>query len=313
MSGSSAGVMEEPKFLLSILSNVSHGYVGNRSVAFPLQFYGWDVDTINTTDFLNHPGYGNFKGQKTDPEQIKRLFHGLGDIMDTKNSYKVVLVGYCPAENILQTVYDLLEPIVSSSGTRPALVVDPVLGDNGKLYVPPEVVPVHQNFLKLGYVSLITPNQFELEILTDTKVKDRESLLGALRKLHKEYHIPNIVVSSAVVEDQMVCVGYKGATADHKEECFCLPISEIKCKFNGCGDVFAAILIHAFYENKLNISPKVLNFAMSKMSKILQLSYDMQLQQTGKPPQNVLDVRIIGLRHVLLDHEDADPKVDYIV
>lgn len=303
--------MEDPKYVLSILSYVSHGYVGNRSVVFPLQYYGWDVDTINTTDFLNHPGYGTFKGKKTDPDQIAELFKGLANIMPSIGEYKMILVGYCPGGAILDAVYRQLEPMVANGRETPALIIDPVLGDNGKLYVPEEIIPIHKRFLKLGLVSLITPNQFELEVLSETSVTDWDSLMLALRRMHENYGLPNIIVSSVVIHGKMFCVGYRRTGPAKKEECFYLPIEEIKCKFNGCGDVFAALAIHAFYCNGLSLTPYVLNFAMAKMTKILQVSYDAQKKLTGEPPTNVLDVRVVTLRHVLL--EDVVPvKVGYL-
>ena len=43
---------------------------------------------------------------------------------------------------------------------RPA-VLDPVMGDQGKLYVNEDVVPVYRNVLRDA--DLILPNQFEAE------------------------------------------------------------------------------------------------------------------------------------------------------
>ena len=40
-------------------------------------------------------------------------------------------------------------------------VLDPVMGDNGSLYVAPDVVPAYRKLL--GHADLILPNQFEAE------------------------------------------------------------------------------------------------------------------------------------------------------
>lgn len=42
------------------------------------------------------------------------------------------------------------------------VVVDPVLGDNGRLYVAPELIPVYQTRL-CALADVITPNGFEAE------------------------------------------------------------------------------------------------------------------------------------------------------
>lgn len=41
------------------------------------------------------------------------------------------------------------------------LVCDPVMGDWGRIYVAPEIVPLYRNLLRV--TSVITPNQFEAE------------------------------------------------------------------------------------------------------------------------------------------------------
>jgi pyridoxine kinase len=41
------------------------------------------------------------------------------------------------------------------------LVLDPVMGDNGQLYVQPDVIPVYKELMK--FAKAITPNQFEAE------------------------------------------------------------------------------------------------------------------------------------------------------
>ncbi len=42
---------------------------------------------------------------------------------------------------------------------------DPVLGDNGQLYVPKELIPIFRDEL-IPLADIITPNQFEIETLT---------------------------------------------------------------------------------------------------------------------------------------------------
>ncbi|KAG6335998.1 hypothetical protein ID866_3093 [Astraeus odoratus] len=73
-------------------------------------------------------------------------------------------------------------------------LLDPVLGDAGKLYVAEDVIPVYRQILPLA--TAITPNWFEVETLTEIKLTDLNSLRRALSKLHVEYQVPNVVISS---------------------------------------------------------------------------------------------------------------------
>lgn len=289
--------MEIPKTLLSILSHVAHGYVGNRATTFPLQYYGWDVDTIHTTDFSNHPGYGKLKGTKATPEQISEMFQGLRDIVDFNTAYKIFMVGYCPDADVMKTIYNELTPALQT-GTKPVLVVDPVLGDNGRLYVPEAVVPVHIEFLKLGLVDLTTPNQFEMELLTGVRLMDWQSIKEALQKFHDLYQVPNVVLLSVFVDDSMYSVGYCHSEPESLR-IFTIPIEKIGCSFNGCGDVFTGLLTNEFYENNCRLSPTVLGQVLARLSEILRHSYEDEKRVTGQVPVLVKDVRLISLRRVL--------------
>lgn len=52
--------------------------------------------------------------------------------------------------------------MVCRSGTDFELVVlDPVMGDDGRLYVPEDEVPAYRSLLR--HADLILPNQFEAE------------------------------------------------------------------------------------------------------------------------------------------------------
>ena len=72
-----------------------------------------------------------------------------------------------------------------------AAVCDPVLGDNGKLYVPEDLVQVYRDFA-LPHASLLTPNQFELELLTQRTVATEQDAQAACAQLH-EQGVPTVV------------------------------------------------------------------------------------------------------------------------
>lgn len=304
--------MEDPKNLLSVLSYVAHGYVGNRATVFPLQYYGWDVDTINTTNLSNHPGYGTFQGEKTTPEAVEKLFRGLRNILDFNSHYKLVIVGYCPSAEVMSTIYTELESVVQRNAPhRPILVVDPVLGDNGRLYVPESVVSAHKQFLAKGLVDLTTPNQFELEILTGVSITDLASAKVALTQFFNTYKVPNIALTSVLAEGKLYCVGYCHEALPH-QRIFALEFEQISCSFSGCGDVFTGLLAHEFYQNRSVLTPQVLGQVLHKLIKILNYSYEDERRKIGAEPTMVKDVRLISLRKVLDQSGGLDWPVRYI-
>ncbi|RCK57776.1 putative pyridoxal kinase BUD17 [Candida viswanathii] len=229
------------KSLLSILSHVVHGYVGNRATVFPLQYTGWDVDAINTTNYSNHPGYGSLTGVATTPDLVRDIIHGLQQILDLNLSYDIILTGYTPNARVLTVVKDeLVRGILGQASRKPHWVVDPVLGDNGKMYVDEKVVPVYKEIFATGLVSLITPNQFEFEVLSGVKIESWDDVKRAIGEFRKDYDVENIVLSSVSINNKLYCVG------STPEETFYVPIKTIDCNFNGCGDLFTALMATSF-------------------------------------------------------------------
>lgn len=297
------------KNLLSILSHVAHGYVGNRACVFPLQCCGWDVDAVNTTEYLNHPGHGTFQGAKNDGAFIRTIIDGLKGLFDIGTYYDAIVVGYCPSAEVMSEVYEELKPIFSDKDSkRPVFVVDPVLGDNGRLYVPEEVVHVHVNFLKLGFVELTTPNQFEMELLTGIQMKTWDDVKQAVHKFYQEYRVDNFVVLSVRIDSRMYSVGYSAST----NRAFSIPIKEINCRFSGCGDIFTALLTDEFYANGRSLTPTVLGLVVEKLHQILVTSFEEERARLSREPVIVHDIKLIRLRDVFEKRLGDDLEVTFL-
>jgi len=81
---------------------------------------------------------------------------------------------------------------IISFPSNPA-VCDPVMGDNGKLFLPAELVPIYQNII-VPLAATLTPNAFEAEQLTGLKIENENDALAACRALHERG--PTTVVSA---------------------------------------------------------------------------------------------------------------------
>lgn len=76
----------------------------------------------------------------------------------------MMLSGYVPGAAALEAVGEIGQELKAKAKSRPGSffwVLDPVMGDNGKLYVAPDVVPVYKSLVH--YADLVLPNQFEAE------------------------------------------------------------------------------------------------------------------------------------------------------
>ncbi|KAJ3411494.1 hypothetical protein HDV05_002102 [Chytridiales sp. JEL 0842] len=181
--------------VLSLQSHVTHGYVGNKCSTFPLQTLSFDVDPIHLVQFSNHTGYPLFKGPRLQPTELEAILGAL-DSNGFSPMYTHVLTGYCPSVEVLKVVEDWLRRWKGTKHRRKGVyVLDPVLGDNNKLYVPESLVPMYQALCNLADV--IVPNGFEASLLSGMPVINSTSAaLSTLSKLHALG--PKIVVITSI-------------------------------------------------------------------------------------------------------------------
>ena len=170
-----------PRRVLCIASHVVHGYVGNRASVFPLQVLGYDVDVINSCQLSNHTGYPSFKGNFVTGEQVDTIVNGLDEnrLLD----YDFVLTGYIANVGFLGAVVDLVAKI-RTVNPHVRWVVDPVLGDNGVLYVRTEMIQALKD-TAVPHAYMITPNQMEAELLSDMPtITTKSQMEQCVRALH---------------------------------------------------------------------------------------------------------------------------------
>jgi len=182
--------------VLSIQSHVVHGYVGNKSAVFPLQLLGFDVDFVNSVQFSNHTGYSaGFKGQVLNGEQLEVLMSGL-TANQLLGGTSHLLTGYIGSVTFLRAVASAHAQLKACNPNL-VYVCDPVLGDNGKLYVPPELVDVYRSEL-IALATVLTPNQFEAELLTGFKIESLQDAVAACLWLHEKG--PETVIITSLEE-----------------------------------------------------------------------------------------------------------------
>ena len=140
---------------------------------------------------------------------------------------------------------------------------DPVLGDNGKLYVPEELVAVyraevgsmferrtrnlkrHPSLLKvLRHVSVLFPNQYELELLAEQKVQSIGDVQKAFDTIHGK-GVETIVLTSCEVasEGKMALFASTRESATSDRVVYKATFARIPGHFTGTGDLIAALLV----------------------------------------------------------------------
>ena len=76
----------------------------------------------------------------------------------------MMLSGYIPGAEAVAAVGDIAKQLREKARDAPGKffwVLDPVMGDNGRIYVAEDVVPAYKALVP--HADLILPNQFEAE------------------------------------------------------------------------------------------------------------------------------------------------------
>ena len=84
-----------------------------------------------------------------------------------------------------------------------AAVCDPVMGDEGRLYLAPELVPVYKNNIA-SLATILTPNQYEAELLSGVSIDSKQSALKACEVLHQQGTQTVVGVSLCTRETHLV-------------------------------------------------------------------------------------------------------------
>lgn len=86
------------------------------------------------------------------------------------------------------------------------------MGDNGKMYVPKDILPVYRDIV-VPLADILTPNQFEAELITGIPMKDLDGALKIIEALHKK-GVKTVVLSSTdlVDDNSMIGIASTGGT-----------------------------------------------------------------------------------------------------
>ena len=166
---------------LSLQSHVAYGYVGNRAATFPLQRLGHEVWAVNTVEFSNHTGYGAWRGRAASAEQVGEIVQGI-EALGQLSRCDALLTGYVGDAALADVVLDTARR-VRAANPRAVWCCDPVLGDiDTGIYVKPGIDAFFRD-RAIPAADLVTPNHFELELLTGRTVSTMDEALAAARLL----------------------------------------------------------------------------------------------------------------------------------
>lgn len=222
--------------VISIQSQVVHGHVGNSAAVFPMQAKGLAVAAVPTALLSNHPHYPTMHGRILPADLVAGLLQGVEE-RGLPARARVVLTGFLGSVENGAAVADFI-----ARTRRPGLsfVCDPVMGDDDLgIFVAEGLVALFRDRL-VPMADIITPNQYELELLAGQPARNAADLSRAAALLRAR-GTKAVVVTGCTLDDTppgMVETVLTGEAAPHRTAIPRLPIRPC-----GTGDIFTALMV----------------------------------------------------------------------
>jgi len=230
--------------LLSIQSHVAYGHVGNAAATFPLQRIGVEVWPVHTVQFSNHTGYGAWTGRVFEASLITEVVQGIA-ARDALPRCDGVLSGYMGSAETGAAILDAVAQ-VRAANPRARYCCDPVLGDVGRgVFVRPGI-PEFMRRSAVPAADVITPNQFELDLLSGQGSASRRDALAAIDAVHKLG--PKAILVTSLHTDETPPDAIDLVASDPSGR-FRVRTPKLPIAVNGAGDAIAALFFAHYLRN----------------------------------------------------------------
>ncbi len=268
------------KQILLINDMAGYGKVATAAMLPILSYMGLPTYNLPTALVSNTLDYGKFHILDT-TDYIKNVFPVWKEL---GFSFDAIATGFIVSERQARLVSQYCR---EQAATGTTIFVDPIMGDEGKLYngVTPATVQNMREMVSVAH--LVFPNHTEACYLTDSPYhpegvdKDgAHTLIDGLRHIGAK----SVLITSIPVGGQPSVVGYNHETDTY----FQLPYTEIPVHFPGTGDIFSAVLIgHLLNGEQLTESTRK---AMDAVYKLIDLNKDNVDKNRGIPLEKYLDI-----------------------
>ena len=220
--------------ILSIQSTVAVGFVGNRVAVPVITRCGHYPIAVDTMQLAAHPGHGVIAGGPPPIDQFKAILAALPQL-GIMADCPCVITGYLGAVAQIDPIATVIDHwrAARSAGQY---ILDPVLGDNGRIYVSDGLVQQMRAGL-LPRANYVTPNQFELGLLAGQPVTNSDDASAAAHHLLDQHPPLQAVIATGIIGDD-------GCIYDHfigRDDAVSLAYSKRVAGIPGGGDLVTAL------------------------------------------------------------------------
>ncbi len=219
---------------IAVINDLSGFGRCSLTVSLPIISYlGVQCCPLPTSILSNHMGYGEyFFDDYTDRmEEYIAKWRKLG------LKFEGITSGFLGSVAQIEMVVRFIEEFRSR---RTRVIIDPVMGDNGRIYVTYTKEMCDGMKKLIEYADIITPNLTECCRLTDTPYKEtgweEEELYGMARKLMERG--PGKVVVTGILQGEFIA----SYVAERGKAPKTIQVHKAGTERSGTGDVFASII-----------------------------------------------------------------------
>lgn len=267
------------KHILLVHDMTGYGKVALAAIMPVLSHMGHHLYTLPTAIVSNTLDYGQFAiHEMTDyMRSTLQVWKNLGF------TFEAVSTGMIFSDEQAALVSQLCR----DSAARGCMVfVDPVMGDEGKLYNGVTEATVAHMREMVSVADYTMPNYTEAAYLADEPIREdltraqADALVDALRAMGAK----SVLITSAKVEGTYCVVGY-----DHRaDERFLLPFEMVPVFFSGTGDIFNGVMTGYVLDG--DPLPVAIQKAMDAVREMILRHRDNEDHYVGIPLETCLDV-----------------------
>lgn len=192
-----------------------------------------------------------------------------------------MLTGYIGSKSFLESIEQVIDKVKEKSPDV-RYICDPVLGDNGKFYVPEELAPLFKTKI-IPKAYMITPNQFEAEQITGRQIQSEQDAFEVIDILHGLGPEIVVITSSNLRENEGVLQLFGSKQGQNQEKTrIKIDIPKIvsdQPTFTGTGDLLSSMLLANIHKHPDDF-PKAVEIAVNIVRCVLLRTCDDPMMGT---------------------------------